>query len=285
MKEFTEWLDSTSPTTPEKPQPARRSPNLNQKPRVDDHLEADIEKLLPKSPVPASTVADEPVETSAAPASAPTAAGISPSPETRAPGLGIGTAEDANAAIDWIHSLQHVGATTTARVPEPAFADAAAAIPASSPQEPPPAIPIYDTSTPITALYRVSQSDLGTLLKHSEAPRLRFWIRKLREELIREAAWNRKSNAEIASLRRLVDSQQRELMDSRVKVAHLEASLTACAVSTSISRRCSIWLSRQLGWLGRHASTRNPSATATRPRSRGCKRKTKRCERSWFLPG
>lgn len=225
VKEFTEWLDGTSPTTPEKPQPARRSPNLNQKPRVDDHLEADIEKLLPKSPVPALTVADEPVENSAAPASAPTTVGISPSPETREPGLGIGTAEDANATIDWIHSLQHVGDTTTARVTEPAFAAAAAAIPASSPQDPPPAIPMYDTSTPITALYRVSQSDLGTLLKHSEAPRLRFWIRKLREELIREAAWNRKSNAEIASLRRLVDSQQRELMDSRVQVAHLEASL------------------------------------------------------------
>ena len=79
----------------------------------------------------------------------------------------------------------------------------------------------------------VAQEQLRDQIRYAEPARLRFWVKTLREEVIREAAWNRHQGDTIVLLRRLVDAQQRELAAGRVAIERLRGSLARCRVDCS----------------------------------------------------
>ena len=70
----------------------------------------------------------------------------------------------------------------------------------------------------------VSQDHLRNELKYAEPARLRFWVKILREEVIREAAYNNHQSILISQLRALVDAQMRELVGARVSLRKMKGN-------------------------------------------------------------
>lgn len=71
----------------------------------------------------------------------------------------------------------------------------------------------------------VSQDHIRENLKYAEPARLRFWLKILREEVVREAAYNNHQSILISQLRSLVDAQQRELVAARVALCRMKGNM------------------------------------------------------------
>jgi len=71
----------------------------------------------------------------------------------------------------------------------------------------------------------VSQDHIRENLKYAEPARLRFWLKILREEVVREAAYNNHQSILISQLRSLVDAQQRELVAARVALRRMKGNM------------------------------------------------------------
>ena len=56
---------------------------------------------------------------------------------------------------------------------------------------------------------------------------MRYWVKILREEVVREAAFNNHQSILVTQLRSLVDAQQRELVAARVSLRRMQSRLVA----------------------------------------------------------
>jgi hypothetical protein len=73
----------------------------------------------------------------------------------------------------------------------------------------------------------VNQEHVRNSIKHADAHRLRYWVKILREEVVREAAFNNHQSILVTQLRSLVDAQQRELVAARVSLRRMQSRLVA----------------------------------------------------------
>jgi hypothetical protein len=71
----------------------------------------------------------------------------------------------------------------------------------------------------------ISQEHIRGSIKSADVIRLRFWVKTLREEVIREAAYNNHQSLLINQLRSLSDQQQRELAAARVSLKRMQSRL------------------------------------------------------------
>ena len=78
--------------------------------------------------------------------------------------------------------------------------------------------------------FKVAQKHLRKQVRYAEPARLRFWIRTLRAEVIREAAWNRHQELQLGQLRLIVAAQQRELVTSRLAIERLKGALVRATI-------------------------------------------------------
>ena len=77
-----------------------------------------------------------------------------------------------------------------------------------------------------------TQEHIRNSIKYADATRLRFWVKTLRDEVIREAAFNNHQSILISQLRALCDAQQRELATARVTLRRMKGSVERSKINT-----------------------------------------------------
>ena len=127
--------------------------------------------------------------------------------------LGIGTQQDANVTRKWASWLMRGGTYTNPNQP------------AEEQPSPAPALVLETTTEQRPQFFPLSQEVIRDDLKYADATRLRFWVRLLREEVIREAGYNNHQSLLISQLRALTDVQQRELATARVTLRKMAGQL------------------------------------------------------------
>jgi hypothetical protein len=138
--------------------------------------------------------------------------------------LGIGTQQDANVTRKWASWLMRGGTYTNpnqAAEEQPAPAPA----PALSPLDLDTATEQQQPRSERPQFFPLPQEVIREDLKYADATRLRFWVRLLREEVIREAGYNNHQSLLISQLRALTDVQQRELATARVTLRKMAGQL------------------------------------------------------------
>ena len=90
-----------------------------------------------------------------------------------------------------------------------------------------------DISVQIEHPIKFSQKNSKKQILSADPAQLRFWVRRLRAEVIREAAWNRHQSAQLLKMRQVISAQQRELVTARITIERLKGSL----VRRSIEKR------------------------------------------------
>ena len=125
-------------------------------------------------------------------------------------------------------------------------------------------------STQLEPPIKVAQKHLRKQVRYAEPERLRFWVRILRVEVIREAAWNRHQEEQLRQMRQVVAAQQRELIASRLAIERLKGSLVRAKIEKDHREDIRVITQRVLESVGMPSSNGQDQENARLVAELGC---------------